>query len=199
LKVEAGARDKARVLQSLEQARARQSKKLEKLLEETPRRTLEKTLAQSLSITSGQMRQSREQRAVWFTEALDQFLTASRQRQPLTEANLHDFRMDTKRARYRAEMAVPYPRAQTVVKRLKSIQDATGDWHDWLTLTTAAEKVLPESRPSPLLTALRAQTHARFLHALETIAQVQRALAVMPNVTQRKPAAAEPQAKTAVA
>ena len=200
LRLESSLRDKARLMHALEQSRARQAKKLVKVVEETPRRELQKALLRlQLSTASMPAKQRREQQAQWVAEALNHFSEACESHQPLDENNLHDFRMECKRARYQAEMAASDPRSRSVVKQLKDIQDAVGDWHDWLTLTQEGEKLLQNGNPSALLTALRAQTHARFLHALQTVEEVQQALSEVKTGASRKPPLAVPQTKSAVA
>ncbi len=187
-------------MHALEQNRARLTKKLVKVVEEVPRRGLEKSL-QRLRVAENSVpaKQRRDQQAQWVSEASGHFLEACQSHQPLTENNLHDLRKECKRARYRAEMAAPNPSAKSLVKQLKNIQDAVGDWHDWLTLSQAGEALLQNGNPSALLSALRLQTHARFLHALQTVQEVRQALAAVKISVPRKPASAVEQAKSAVA
>jgi CHAD domain-containing protein len=200
LKLESGQRDKLRLMHALEENRARQSKKLVKVVEELPRRELQKSLQRlQLSTAAIPAKQRRDQEAQWAAEALNHFFHAYEAHQPLDENNLHGFRMECKRARYRAEMASSYPQAKSLVNQLKSIQDTAGDWHDWLTLTQAGEKLLQNGNASPLLTLLQAQTHARFLRALQTVEEVRQALVAMKTSVPRMPPSSVPQAKSAVA
>jgi CHAD domain-containing protein len=57
---------------------------------------------------------------------------------PPTEAVLHQYRIRSKRARYAAEFASPSPESEKFIAGLKVLQDALGDWHDWLTLRQTA-------------------------------------------------------------
>ncbi len=62
---------------------------------------------------------------------------------PLLDAeNLHDFRKATKKARYVAESGARERNSSSVAKALKRIQDAIGDWHDWLCLAEEAKTAL---------------------------------------------------------
>lgn len=96
-----------------------------------------------------------------------------RQDAPLTEAVLHQYRIATKRARYAAEFAEPSAEAAQFVAGLKRIQDALGDWHDWLTLTQAAGKHLGDVRESSLVAELHNVTGAKFRNAVRALSQMQ--------------------------
>ncbi|HXE89631.1 MAG TPA: CHAD domain-containing protein [Terriglobales bacterium] len=111
--------------------------------------------------------------------ALRAFARLVRETGPLTEANLHEFRTRGKRVRYLAEMAGDDPDAKRVVKELKRMQDAIGEWHDWLVLTRKAEELFADGGESPLLSALRNLTRARFMRALRSASDVKRTLLEM--------------------
>jgi CHAD domain-containing protein len=87
---------------------------------------------------------------------------------PADPAQLHDLRKAAKLARYMAEIAsssTPSPTA----RHFSEIQQAIGDWHDWLTLTDFARQHLPLS--SPLLATLkqrRDNLHRKALIAAHT-------------------------------
>jgi hypothetical protein len=131
--------------------------------------------------------EARDEREV-LNAALDQFSGLSHAYGRLSEDNLHDFRMDAKRLRYLAESAGQSLEARSVVDQLKRIQDAIGDWHDWLTLTRSAAKLLDAPAKSPLLAALRTRTRARFLRALRITADAKQDLAELRQpVDARKP------------
>lgn len=84
---------------------------------------------------------------------------------PLNEKMLHACRIAAKRVRYLAELAVDSAEAKIVVAELKNAQDEIGQWHDALKLTERAEKMFAGARPSPVLSALKNITHARFRRA----------------------------------
>jgi CHAD domain-containing protein len=91
---------------------------------------------------------------------------------PVTEALLHQYRILSKRARYAAEFAVPSAGAEQFIARVKRIQDALGDWHDWLTLTRTASESLGEVRESPLVAELHNVTGAKFRRAVAVLSQL---------------------------
>jgi CHAD domain-containing protein len=150
-------------------------------------------------------RQAAEDR--FLAAALDKFATVVKQHPALSEANLHAFRMDCKRARYLAEMAGDGTQVATVIEQLKRIQDSIGIWHDWLTLTATAESVLARSGQVPLLSALRTNTRSKYLEALRITADAKRALLEMHEWQQKAgkpvpraaPVAATPAARAATA
>jgi CHAD domain-containing protein len=125
--------------------------------------------------------------------ALEKFTAAVQEHGAISESNLHAFRVDCKRARYLAEMSGDVPEAKALISQLKRIQDAAGEWHDWLTLTDNAERVLSSSA-GRLLSALRTGTRAKFLHALRVIWEVKAAL--LASQPGRKPSASELPRKT---
>jgi CHAD domain-containing protein len=90
----------------------------------------------------------------------------------VTEALLHQYRILSKRARYAAEFAGPSTEADKFIAGLKRMQDALGDWHDWLTLTQTAREHLGEVRESSLVAELHNVTGAKFRHAVAVLSQV---------------------------
>lgn len=87
----------------------------------------------------------------------------------LTEALLHQYRILSKRARYAAEFAEQTPETRRFIVGVKRIQDALGDWHDWLTLTQTASKHLGEVRESSLVAELHNVTGAKFRNAVSML------------------------------
>ena len=194
LRLDSITRDRARVMRFLQKARTKREGKLLKAFQDE----VEKGLRKRLKRTSARLQQefqkppgtqNHEDRVI--TAALDKFAAVVKQRPTLTEGNLHDFRMDCKRVRYLAEMAGEGPRVAAVIEQLKRIQDSIGTWHDWLTLTATAEKVLSRSGQVPLLSALRAGTRSKYLEALRITTEAKQALLEMGESEQkRKPISA---------
>jgi CHAD domain-containing protein len=114
--------------------------------------------------------------------------------EPLTEAVLHQYRIQSKRARYAAEFAAPSAEAVQFIAELKRIQDALGDWHDWLTLTQTAIKDLGDVRESPLVAELHNVTGAKYRHAVAVLSSTRSKLkADFEHTTSRPvPAPAKP-------
>jgi CHAD domain-containing protein len=119
-------------------------------------------------------------------------LQLGRERAPLTEKTLHQYRIVGKRARYIAELARHDPKAAQVVTQLKRMQDMIGDWHDWLKLTQRAQELFGGVRESALVAALQNVTRAKFREAVAALAEARMALSEkapvsVPALPRRKP------------
>lgn len=88
---------------------------------------------------------------------------------PVTEDLLHRYRIVVKRARYAAEFAPKSAEAAQFIAQLKRLQDAIGNWHDWLTLTNTAAKRLGDVNQSSLVAALHNVTRSRFRQAVAAL------------------------------
>jgi len=96
----------------------------------------------------------------------------------LSEQALHRYRIAGKRARYAAEFAAKSAKASQMVGELKQLQDALGDWRDWLTLAQTATDQLGDVRESPLVAELRNVSGAKFHHAVTVLSQVRARLSL---------------------
>lgn len=182
LRLEGIMRDRARVMSFLQQARAKQERKLQRSFQDEADSGLRKRLRRASAHLQQELPKPAElqpaQRRL-LSAALDKFAAAVKRRPALTEENLHAFRIDCKRARYLAEMAGEGPGATEVIEQLKRIQDSIGAWHDWLTATATAKSVLSPAGQVPLLSALGAGTRAKYLEALRITADAKRILLEM--------------------
>ncbi len=178
VKGESIARDKTRVLRALEKSRSKREQKLASTLEAELANSLPKRLARAKERILEAEEGSQEQRQTtsYVTSALEKFAVLVQEYPKLNQDNLHDFRMGCKRVRYEAEMGDNEPNARRVLDQLKRIQDAVGEWHDWVTLTESAEKALVRHPGSALVPLLRTKTHARYLQALDTVSAASAAL-----------------------
>ena len=86
-----------------------------------------------------------------------------------TEELVHQYRLLGKRARYAAEFASKSPESTQFIAQIERVQDALGDWHDWLTLTQSAAKRLGDVRESSLVAALHNVTGAKFRNAVTSL------------------------------
>jgi len=192
VRLESITRDRARVMSFLEKARAKRERKLLRAFQNEVDAGLHKRLKRTSARLQHESPRPAQPDAVehrLLAAALDKFAAVVKRRPTLTEANLHDFRMDCKRVRYLAEMAGEGPKVAAVIEQFKRIQDSIGAWHDWLTLTGTAEGILSRSGQVPLLSALRASTRSKYLEALRTTADAKRVLLEMrePKGKARKP------------
>src|ERR1700724_587773 len=89
-----------------------------------------------------------------------------------SEELVHQYRILGKRARYAAEFASKSPESAQFIAQIERVQDALGDWHDWLTLTQSAAKRLGDVRESSLVAALHNVTGAKFRNAVTSLSAV---------------------------
>jgi len=83
---------------------------------------------------------------------------------------LHQYRVAVKRARYAAEFAAKSRAAAQLVAELKRLQDALGNWHDWMTLTQTATEQLGDGDQSSLVAALNNVTRGKLRQAVAALA-----------------------------
>jgi CHAD domain-containing protein len=160
LKVPLEPRRKTQLTQQLLELRAKHESKLGKILKKKEIREMRKRL-------------ERIAKAVEFESTIDP-LTVARQmiasvERPvgrIDEDALHRYRIAVKRARYAAEFAPKSVESTEFVAQLKRLQDALGNWHDWLILTHTASERLGEINQSPLVAALHNVTRGKFRHAV---------------------------------
>jgi CHAD domain-containing protein len=88
---------------------------------------------------------------------------------PITEDLLHHYRVVVKRARYAAEFAPKSAESAQFILQLQRLQDAVGNWHDWMTLTQTAAKRIGDENQSSLVAALQHVTGAKFRHAVAAL------------------------------
>jgi len=87
-----------------------------------------------------------------------------------SDETLHQYRVAVKRARYAAEFAAKSPAAGQLVAELKRLQDALGNWHDWMTLTQTATQQFGDVNQSSLVAALNNVTRAKLRQAVAALA-----------------------------
>jgi CHAD domain-containing protein len=99
--------------------------------------------------------------------ALEEFVRAVDAMPLLDAENLHEFRKATKKARYIAESAAEGEDYSSVAKALKRVQDAIGEWHDWLCLWKEARTALGKDGPD-LISSLECEVERHFAAAIKT-------------------------------
>jgi CHAD domain-containing protein len=82
---------------------------------------------------------------------------------------LHDARIRLKRIRYVAEIAEESAAQKAFISELKAVQDAVGEWNDWVGLTRAAEKRFSDRVNCALLREARALLAARHSAAVTAL------------------------------
>jgi CHAD domain-containing protein len=163
LKVPQEPRRKTQLMQGLIELRAKHEKKLRKMLTKDMIREIRKRL-------------KRGAKEVQSKTSLDPLMVARsmlkevvRPAGPVTEELLHRYRTVVKRARYAAEFAPKSAEAAQFIGQVKRLQDAVGNWHDWLTLTQSASKRLGDGNQSSLVAALHNITGSKFRHAVAAL------------------------------
>ncbi|MGB6479786.1 MAG: CHAD domain-containing protein [Candidatus Sulfotelmatobacter sp.] len=185
LKVPQEPRRKTQLVNHLIELRAQQEKKLRKAVDEDTVREIRKRLKRAGKNFDPEA--SRDPLAV----AAGMLEGINRGDAPVTEALLHQYRILSKRARYAAEFAEPSANAQQFIAGVKRIQDALGDWHDWLTLTQTASEHLGEVRESPLVAELHNVTGAKFRHAVAVLSPMRARSVASPEPAAPSPARAK--------
>jgi CHAD domain-containing protein len=84
---------------------------------------------------------------------------------PSDPERLHRMRINTKNLRYALEPLERFEEAAKLVARFKQVQDAIGNWHDWLTLEELAQKSLRGAGSKAVCAALRARAGRDFRKA----------------------------------
>jgi len=163
LKVSQEPRRKTQLVNRLIELRSEQEKKLRKAADQETVQEMRKRLKHASKSFSPEA--SREPLAA----ARGMLERIERTDAPLSEAVLHQYRILSKRARYAAEFADKSAEATQFIAGLKRLQDAVGDWHDWLTLTQSASDQLGDVRESSLAAELHNVTGAKFRHAVSAL------------------------------
>jgi CHAD domain-containing protein len=170
LKIPQEPRRKARLLGTLTDMRIERERKLNRAVDRKTIRELRRRLKRSESKheTPGTVEP--------LQVAYRMLAEISKPRVPLTEEILHQYRIAGKRVRYLTELAGQVPEAASLIGSLKGMQDALGDWHDWMLLSESAKKILGDGQDSALLSALRNVTGAKFRHALQVVGEMRATL-----------------------
>jgi CHAD domain-containing protein len=163
LKVPQEPRRKTQLMQSLIELRAKHDKKLRKLLNKQAIRDIQKRLRRGAKrVKAGAGRD-----ALLVARAMVARIV--RPAGLVTEDLLHRYRVVVKRARYAAEFAPKSVDAAQFIADMKRLQDAVGNWHDWLTLTHTAVKRIGDVNQSSLVAALNHVTGGKFRHAVAAL------------------------------
>jgi CHAD domain-containing protein len=160
LKVPQEPRRKTRLMHGLIELRAKHENKLRKLLTKQMIREIRKRLKRG----SKDVRPENSRDALPVAQSM--LNEVVRPAGPVSEDLLHRYRTVVKRARYAAEFAPKSATATQFIAQLKRLQDAVGNWHDWLTLTQTAAKRLGDVNQSSLVAALHNVTQGKFRHAV---------------------------------
>jgi len=163
LKVPQEPRRKTQLMHGLIELRMKHENKLRKILNKKKKRSVQdrlKRASKNLKLEGGRDP---------LTVARTMLARIVHPSGPITEALLHRYRIAIKRARYAAEFAPKSAEAGQFLAQMKTLQDAVGNWHDWLTLTKTAGKKIGDADHSPLVAALLRVTGGKFRHAVAAL------------------------------
>lgn len=163
LKVHQEPRRKTQLMQSLIELRAQHERKLRKLLKKQDIRDIRKRLRRAGD--SVRLDSSKDPLSV----ARQMLRTVPVPKGPADEETLHRYRLVVKSARYAAEFAPKSPETNKFLAELKRMQDALGNWHDWLTLTHTAVERLGDVNQSSLVAVIHNVTRGKFRHAVSAV------------------------------
>lgn len=117
--------------------------------------------------------------------ALDEYRSFVESRAPLSPENLHSYRLACKGFRYKAELAGDTPQARALIEVWKAFQDASGDWHDYLTLSELTEEVCGDCTLHSLLVGMRDKKYDECVAAVQS---AERQLLAPPEAERKRPA-----------
>jgi CHAD domain-containing protein len=163
LKVPQEPRRKTQLMHSLIELRAKHEKKLRKAL----KKELIQEIRKRLKRASKEVAPEASRAALRVARTM--LAQVVRPAGPVTEDLLHAYRTVVKRARYAAEFAPRSAEAAQFIAQVKRLQDAVGNWHDWLTLTQTAAKRLGDVDQSSLVAALHNVTGSKFRQAVAAL------------------------------
>lgn len=163
LKIPQEPRRKTLLMHGLIELRAQHEKKLRKLLTKDAIRDLRKRLRRAArGVGSEATRDALKVARTMVNEVV-------RPAGPVSEELLHQYRTVLKRARYAAEFAPKSLESARFITHVKRLQDAVGNWHDWLILTQAAAKRLGDVPRSSLVAVLHNVTGNKFRQAVAAL------------------------------
>lgn len=173
LKIPQEPRRKTQLLQNLLEIRVRHEKKLRKLLSKSVIRELRKRLrrgAKQVNVETTRDPLASAGKLIAQIEIPQHSLKrGSLNHDLLTEEALHQYRILIKRARYAAEFAPRSTESTRFIAQLQRLQDAIGNWHDWMTLTNSATEQIGDISQSSLVALLRNVTGGKYRQAISAL------------------------------
>ncbi len=183
--IESITREKARLMAELERGREKQERKLVARVAEEFDSSFRK---RAKKIEGELVELNGSGTPPYGMLALDKFAVVANDYATINEDNLHDFRIACKHVRYVAELGQT-PEAVTVTSECKRVQDAIGEWHDFMVLTKRASRLF--AGRSALVAALRTIESAKLAEALRVTAEVKRKLEQLRSEMRPGPARAD--------
>lgn len=103
--------------------------------------------------------------------------------------NLHAYRLEVKRLRYVLEMAdTDSGKQKPFLQELKLVQDAIGEWHDWVELTNIAHHVLRQDQGCKIVHKIEETALRKYREALRVTEEMRHRYLLPPqNKPRQKP------------
>ncbi|HXP47756.1 MAG TPA: CHAD domain-containing protein [Terriglobales bacterium] len=178
-------RRKTQLMQGLLELRAKQEKKLRKNLTKETVREIRRRLKRARKTDLNGARDP-------LSLARQILKSAAPAAGALDDDTLHRYRIAVKSARYAAEFAPKSPESDRFIAQLQRLQDALGNWHDWMTLTNTAAARLGDISQSSLVAAIHNVTGGKFRHAIATLSPAPEVHPAAPTLARSRKAKPEP-------
>jgi CHAD domain-containing protein len=182
---EASAKEKKRVEKALKVRRRAARKKLESLLSDADLKAHMSHLRLMGEPPLASHQASENPLPAADRLALDEYRSFVESRAPLSPENVHSYRLACKGFRYKAELAGDTPQARALIDGWKSVQDVSGDWHDYLTLSELTEEVCGDCTLHSLLVGMRDKKYDESVAAVE---RAERQLLTTGQAAKKRPA-----------
>lgn len=157
-------KDCVAVATALRKAREKQEKKIRVVVTDA----IDSGLTERLARVCAEAKKQMAAHTVDLKGIADEF-TEKLHNLPISEGTLHGFRTETKKLRYRTELAPEGELRDAMITELKKVQDAIGLWHDGVMLSETAEEVLGSSKRTSLISILQTRNRARYLESLRVV------------------------------
>jgi len=167
LRVPQEPRRKTRLTQNLLELRAQHERKLCKLLKKEDVHELTRRLKKAASEVRFHSKSDP------LGVARNMLVAATLPTDASQEEVLHRYRIVIKRARYAAEFSPKSNERTQLLAQLQKLQDAIGNWHNWMTLTHSARERLGDITQSSLVAALHNVTRAKLRQAVAAVSAAQ--------------------------
>src|SRR6185312_11258269 len=182
---EASAKEKKRVEKALKVRRRAARKKLESLLSDADLKAHMSHLRLMGEPPLASHQASENPLPAADRLALDEYRSFVESRAPLSPENVHSYRLACKGFRYKAELAGDTPQARALIDGWKSVQDVSGDWHDYLTLSELTEEVCGDCTLHSLLVGMRDK---KYDESVAAVRNAEHQLLTTPEAEKKRPA-----------
>jgi len=192
----------AELLEQLGAHRARKARRLRRLVK-AKEPTLQRRLKRTAHRVEEQLRPSRHSAANAVADVTANAIALSAELAApirLNRTTLHPYRRKVKALRDVLQMAED-AKQNAFVRRLSTVKDVIGDWHDWELLIEVAIDIVPadHGRRCPLVQAMRAVSKTKYEHAVAVAMKLRAVLVRNRDRSERAGSVAQGPALAAIA